>query len=705
MNSNQKKLKQMIREEESSISDQEFFTSSAFHQYLTSQARAATGRYCYGLQALISWDESDGAALAYTDSYKIYLNAANRVTQSFPSRFLRALSLVGMTGHETAHLLFTDFTTRNLYLTNLGNGSFYPEDPSVELPAYQKNQTEILDALQGKDKAVSLTLQTCAASLQNILEDIYIEARMCAAFPGSFRKGIQLNNLRMLEQIPDLHEQLSRDYQPFTIATNLLLAYCRSGTISNRFHSDSEYLDVLADGMEYIDTALEAPSIKERLTATNCLLVLFWDFIKPLVEEMREKLEHQDETEATEELQDLLDQQIAGGTPLPLGKGGAEVKNIPAAKGGAGTDPQDADFFSSKGRQENLKEAEKVMAEEGGRIALAKTSAILDGNDPGVTYASQYAGTGYEDAASDIARVLNEAATEKAQAAYEQQLTEELQKAANDIHYGNAHAGIHVTVHRIQEISDHLIRQYEEVAPPLLRASKRLQSSILPLLKEEAEGGKQKNLLYGRRLDMRAFHHQDGSFFIRTRLPADEQQLAVGLLIDESGSMGWGDRITHARKTAIVLYDFCVSLGIPVTIYGHSTDYRGVALYSYAEFDSVDENDRYRLMDMIDRNGNRDGAALRFVAEHLAKRPENRKLLILISDGQPADDGYYGTEAEADLRGIKQEYARQNIVLFAAAIGEDKDAIQRIYQEGFLDITRLDDLPKNLTLLVKQYLK
>ena len=705
MNSNQKKLKQMIREEETSIPDQEFFTSSAFHRYLTSQARAATGRYCYGLQALISWDESDDAALAYTDSYKIYLNAANHVTQSFPSRFLRALSLVGMTGHETAHLLYTDFTTRNLYLRNLGNGTFYPEEPSVELPAYQKSQTEIMDALQEKDKAVSLTLRTCAASLQNILEDVYIEARMCAAFPGSFRKGIQLNNLRMVEQISDLHEQLSRNYQPFTIATNLLLAYCRSGTISNRFQSDSEYLDVLTDGMEYIDTALEAPSIKERLTATNCLLVLFWDFIKPLVEEMREKLEQKNETEAAKELQELLDQQIAGGTPIPVGKDGAEVKNIPAAKGGAGANPQDEDFFSPKGREEQLKKTEKVMAEEGGRLALAKTSAILDGNDPGVTYAPQYAGTGYEDAASDIARVLKEAAAEKAQEVYEQQLSEELQKAANEIHYGNAHAGIHVTIHRIQEISDHLIRQYEEVAPPLLRASKRLQSTILPLLKEEAEGGKQKNLLYGRRLDMRSFHHQDGSFFIRTRLPADEQRLAVGLLIDESGSMGWGDRITHARKTAIVLYDFCVSLGIPVTIYGHSTDCRGVALYSYAEFDSVDEKDRYRLMDMIDRNGNRDGAALRFVAEHLAKRPEKRKLLILISDGQPADDGYYGTEAEADLRGIKKEYARQNIILFAAAIGDDKDAIQRIYQEGFLDITRLDDLPKNLTILVKQYLR
>lgn len=705
MNSNQRKLKQMIREEELSITDQEFFTSSAFHRYLTSQARAATGRYCYGLQAVLSWDPTGNEAIAYTDSYKIYINAANHITQSFPSRFLRALSLVGLTGHETAHLLYTDFTTRNLYLSNLGSGAFYPEAPSVELPAYQKGQREILDALQSEDRAVCLTLQTCAASIQNILEDVYIETKMCAAFPGSFQKGIQLNNLRMLEQIPDIHEQLTQEYTPFSIATNLLLAYCRSGTINNRFQEQSEYLDVLADSMVYIDTALEADSIKERLTATNCLLVLFWNFIEPLVEEMREKLKDQEEAEASNNLEEVLKKQIAGGTPLPAGKNGATVKNIPVAKGSTGANPAENDFSSSRGRQESIEKAEQTIAEEGGRIALAKTNAILDGNDPGVTYAHQYEGSGYENAASDIARILNEAATEKAQADYEQELSEELQKTANDIHYGNAHAGIHVTIRRMHHISDRLIQQYEKIAPPLLQASKRLQKSILPLLKEETEGRKQKGLLYGRRVDMRSFHHQDGSYFIRTKLPSDEQRLAVGLLIDESGSMGWGDRITHARKTAIVLYDFCISLGIPVTIYGHSTDSRGVALYSYAEFDSVDNHDRYRLMDMIDRNGNRDGAALRFVAEHLTKRPETRKLLILISDGQPADDGYYGTEAEADLRGIKQEYARKNIILFAAAIGEDKDAIQRIYQEGFLDITRLEDLPRNLTQLIKQYLK
>ena len=226
----------------------------------------------------------------------------------------------------------------------------------------------------------------------------------------------------------------------------------------------------------------------------------------------------------------------------------------------------------------------------------------------------------------------------------------------------------------------------------------RYRQKILPLLKEEAEGGKQKNLLFGKRLDMRALHRKDGGIFTRTRLPDEEQKLSVGLLVDESGSMGWGDRITHARKTAIVLYDFCMSLGIPITIYGHS-------LYSYAEFDSLDASDRYRLMDMSARNGNRDGAALRYVAEHLAKRPESQKLLIIISDGQPADCGYSGTEAEADLRGIKNEYRKRGIVIFAAAIGDDKENIRRIYQDVFLDITKLEDLPKNMTQLVKQYLK
>lgn len=100
----------MIRDQELTISDEELFTSSAYQKYLTSMAKAATGRYRQGLQALMEWDARADAGIAHTDNYKIHINAANEITQSFPSRYLRSESLVGFNGHETAHLLFSDFT-------------------------------------------------------------------------------------------------------------------------------------------------------------------------------------------------------------------------------------------------------------------------------------------------------------------------------------------------------------------------------------------------------------------------------------------------------------------------------------------------------------------------------------------------------------------------------------------------------------------
>lgn len=704
MNSSQKKLQQMIKDQTLTITDEELFLSSAYQKYLSSMAKAATGRYRQGLQTLMEWDASDNAGIAYTNNYKIHINAGNQITQSFPSRMLRSESLAGLNGHETAHLLYTDFTTLGLYLGSMENGSFYPEIPVFE-DQYQQGCEEMAEAMQEKDRAACLTLSKCAAHISNILEDIYIEARMCKAYPGTFRQGIELNSLRMNELMPSLQSQIDGGYSDFAITVNLLLQYCRAGTVNNLHGYTGPYLDYLEDCVPFVEESIYSDEIKDRLHATNHILGILWEYIKPLIEDTREKLENASDDDAGQMLDGLLGSQIHGTTPLPSGKGGNLPKQAEAGKEEQSSDPLPP--FSPLARQNAMSNAQEVVSEEGGRIQLAKTSAILDGNNPGITYNHQYLGSGYEKAADDLFRILNSVAAEKAEAQYQQEMTEELQKAANDIHYGNAHAGIHVTIHRMPGVSDHMVRDYQSIAPPLIRASKRLQKTIAPLLKEENEGGRLKNLQFGKRLDARALHHEDGTFFIRTRLPSEEQKLAVALLIDESGSMGWADRITYAKMTAVVLYDFCQSLRIPITIYGHTTpDYdAGVELYSYAEFDSIDTSDRYRLMDMCARNGNRDGAALRFVAEHLSKRPESQKLLIIISDGQPADYGYEGTEAEADLRGIKKEYSKKNITLFAAAIGDDKENIKRIYQDGFLDITHLEDLPKNMALLVKQYLK
>ena len=97
--------------------------------------------------------------------------------------------------------------------------------------------------------------------------------------------------------------------------------------------------------------------------------------------------------------------------------------------------------------------------------------------------------------------------------------------------------------------------------------------------------------------------------------------------------------------------------------------------------------------------------SLRYAAERLARRPEDIKLLMSVSDGQPADNGYFGTAAEEDLRGIQQEYRRKGILFVAAAIGSDKENIERIYGDSFLDITDLNKLPVKLAGIIKRFIR
>lgn len=372
LNNTQKALKRMIRDTESKITDEELFLSSAFQKYQTSLAKAATGRSRYGLQVLMEWDSSENADIAYTDNYRIHCNAANSITQSFPSRFLRSQSLTGLTGHEIGHLRYSDFASLQLYLTNMENGSFYPEAPDNLPSGYKANLQDILDAMEEKDNATCLTLSRCAAQFNNILEDIYIEARMCEEYPGTFKQGIQINNLRMSELIPSIQEQIDCGYQPFSIMSNLILSYCRTGNINNRTNYSGEYTDTLSDCMDYIDDALIATQGKERLRASNYLLVLCWNYIQPMVELTRESLKKQDSTQVGDALEDLLRKESGSGSPLPTGKNGGIPKNIPGPTVKSKT-PITCDLsgLDPNYRQDAINQAEKVLQEEGGRIELA----------------------------------------------------------------------------------------------------------------------------------------------------------------------------------------------------------------------------------------------------------------------------------------------------------------------------------------------
>lgn len=686
-------LRRRIEDTKLAITDAELFGSRLYGAVLSDIAESVTHRYRRKCRVLTYWDESPDAEVASTNNRTIKINAANHLTASFPTRKLKDLSLRGLLGHEIGHILYTDFNMASVYTSKLLAGEFYPAEPADLNVEEEDSLAELRPLLAARDRATLLTLIRAGHHLDNILEDVYIEGRICEAYPGTFAQGIQLNNLRFAETMPSVASQVESGSLGFSIITNLMLEYCKTGDVNNLTRENSEYLDVLVDCLPILDAAMYDDDGRARYAAVNHLLIHLWPYLKALREKAQQELESGTSgKDLLDALDKILDDQLAASSGMPTGKG----------KPVAG---KDSGPIAPGKLEEMRKEAREVLEEEGGRIALTETESISTGEGGVITEDPTYTGAGYDRAAADIERVLSKLAEARVCAQEEEALEQELQDFSDRIRYGDAHRGVDIEIDRMAEVPEKLIEQYDKVAEPLLRISRRLQKQVQQVLRDQRRGGRETGLLMGRRLLTRTLYHDDGRYFYKNRLPQELPELAVALLVDESGSMSCADRITRARAASIIVYDFCRSLGVPILIAGHTEIGKTVHIYSYADFDARDNNDRYRLMDLSSRWENRDGAALRYTAERLLRRPEEVKLLLTISDGQPCADGYYGTEAEADLRGIKREMTNRGVTIFAAAIGEDKDSIERIYGDGFLDISNPDDLPVSLTRLIAQRIR
>ncbi len=703
-------VRKRIMDEKSKITDEEFFTSKEYRGYLADITEAATKRYRRPIHVTVFADPED-STVAYTDYNGIVINACNHITWSMPTRKLRSMSIEGFNAHENSHNLFTDNRIAHAYFNSLEHGKFYPKKPTRLKGDQKLNAQGIIDALMDDTDPIPKTvILRTAKALSNILEDGYVDARYSYEFPGNPARGIALNNVRFAETVPDIDTMIDKQFYPHNIVLNLLLEYVRAREVNNLTGYTGEYMDRFLAALPLVDACIYDEDSRARFDAVNRIMIDLWPLMQRCFDDLRDKQqndassssgsgnsttpgtgEDSDSDDGMDAVQDALESQLPQIAPNFTMKSGPVPFN-----GAFSPDEEQA--------QELLEQVSKALSEETARIAAHRTETIISNGDGSIVQDSEYEGAGYEFSATDIERVLEEIATGKVNESLEEELSEELQSEATSIEYGNAHRNINITVHRMSHVNQNLIDSYTAVAPQLLMLSKRLQRSVSAILRDKRQGGKQTGLYVGKHLDQHAFHRNDGRVFCNKRLPTEPINMSVALLVDESGSMCGCDRITKARATAIVVQDFCEKLGIPIMIVGHTASCAHVELFSYADFKSVDKKDRYRLMDMSARYCNRDGAALRYVAEKLSKQNSDVKMLFIICDGQPNDDGYTGTAAEADLRGIKLEYSRKGVQIFAAAIGDDRANIERIYGAGYLDITDLNQLPIMLTQLIARNL-
>ena len=745
---NHRRVKQLLNEKRSKITDRQFFTSRILAGHFEDVAAAQTKRYRYNRRVHVNiyWDPKDHNG-ACTNNTSIRINAGHPSVTKIRGRMNRYEMICGLFAHELGHVLYTDFLAKQTYMNYLSAYKFFPAPPALKEAQDARNEKDFWEYVKADPRNMAFA-QQIAFFIANVLEDGYIESRILAQFPGmlgynlSIMRDHQFKDMSTVTQLIEKEDDGSGHILQSIL--QIILSYALFGEIK---YGETPLSDIRIQTVfkliPQIDDAVTTTSAKERWQIVSLILIRLWHHIEDYIEICKE---HQDEaasagsgSSAGEILAGLL-QALSGtssqgegsGTPVP----GADKDAPPAVnsekrektkaecKSDENEPGEDSENAESESNTDQSDEAESdsnfspdsidggtsgkqaTTSEEGGRIPYHQTDSVSEPVGGETQYDDDYKREQSDRAAADIERMLEQMAEKAACKQLENERIQELNEAAQSISYGNIHNGVNIAVHRIAEVDEELQDQYHQICGPLLTISKQLQRNLIQKLKDQQRGGKQTGLVMGRRLDAHALCRNDGKVFYKNNLPNEIPRISVGLLLDESGSMSCGDRSTYARAAAIILYDFCQALNIPIMVYGHSTSWsRGVDLYSYAEFDAIDMNDKYRMMDISARGSNRDGAALRYVAEQLSKRDEEVRILILVSDGQPADTGYSGTAAEEDLRGIKQEYKRKGLLFVAAAIGDDKQNIERIYGDSFLDITDLNQLPMKLTAVIKRFMR
>ena len=741
MNATQR-IAHMIAEKKAQLNSETIFSSPYYRDYLQNIADTISGKYGRGAIVETTYDTSENASVAYTDGCGIHINMGNDLTQGIDTTELKNISGIGLLGHEVGHILFTDFSILEKYMESLKKGKFYPKTPTAKQCKkliYRQNLQDIEDVLAKAKPEICAFLFKVARDLSNIIEDGYVERMMKQKFPGTVALGIQITDQKQAETSPSVKKMIDEGYEPYCIIANCLLLYAKTGQYNNPDNLANEYVDVIADCEELIKEAVMEDDPKKRMSIVNLLIVYCWGFIQNRIDEIENQLSQKSNGDSSDSQSgtggnsseksngDSSDSQSGAGGNSPE-KSNGDSSDSQSGTGGNSPENSDGDSSDSQSGTENSstgngngnypcpQSVEELLKKMEGETQSSSSvpqnihtnSVLKQSNGSYQDFpVSNNTSSDTEKAMKSASEILEKAKKEMARKAVETEHEESLQKQLQDEAQRlrqQQNLKIRVDVRR-EEVTQQGKLTYPSAIAPLKPISKMLQKSILSVIKQRQRGFTERGLMMGTRLDSSSYYKADGKIFTKRCRPNDELNLAVAVLIDMSGSMD-GKGISSARNMSLLIYDFCKSLHIPIMIYGHNAHYitNNVHLFSFADFDSIDGNDGFRIMNMKANDCNRDGTAIRFCADKLNKRTEEKKLFILVSDGLPSA---YDREEDgiADVKGAKKECDRRGITFIAAAIDSDKEQIKAIYGEkSFLDISDLSKLPVTMAKLLARYI-
>lgn len=674
------KLRSLTRKKYDEINDADLFMSAQAKEHLSRLARTITGRE---IEVIIVALGPNGP-VACTDGDMITINFETDIITRYTQTSDRWTAFMGILYHELSHILFTDFETENKASCKITKGEFFGPEPETENDAEKDKLSEMKDAMLNPMFAPVFT--KVFHDLENTFTDKHDEDAIMEKYRGMCQSGIMLARESLLNSFglfDDLQAKIgdgkTTELQIFYSA---LLQYSRFGEIAlsdPELWNSSTILSVLKDCSYSIELATWTDDYEERYGALNQVAFRIWRFIQKYLEALSEEKKSSGES--------------------------TQSSGIPQASSSNTQSPQETPKLTQEELQQAIKEIVEQLNQASGENRLSMTpknqNSVGNPKPSSVSNNQQKNTPGSETASASVAvlmeNIKESIASDHAKQELEKELAASLNANIQAVNMNSGHKGVPLITCREFDTSQKEL--YDSIMSDIRITSGKLQKSIREALNDVKQGSAVRHKPYGNRLEIRDVYRPDGLCYSRTKLPSDPPDMAISVLVDNSGSMH-GERISAAIRSAVLLYDFATAIGIPVSVAGHCTDDEKVLYTTYADFERVSNSDRLRICSMYPHGCNRDGMALTIAGDLLSKRNEDVKLLFIISDGKPNHNNYGGEEAAKDIREIIRKYRNLGVEIISAGIGDDRDSLRPIYGDTYLDIADLSRLPKTAATIV-----
>ncbi|WP_298219548.1 nitric oxide reductase activation protein NorD [Halothiobacillus sp.] len=158
------------------------------------------------------------------------------------------------------------------------------------------------------------------------------------------------------------------------------------------------------------------------------------------------------------------------------------------------------------------------------------------------------------------------------------------------------------------------------------------------------------------------------------------------------------------RQACVLLADAIAKIGDPFAIHGFCSDGRhDVEYYRFKDFnESYHDEAKAKLAGMTGQLSTRMGAAIRHASHYLKQQRSTKKLMLVITDGEPADidvrDPQY---LRQDTKKAVEEAARSGVITYCMSLDPRADQyVSRIFgARNYMVVDQVERLPEKLPLL------